>query len=145
MNLLKLTSIIIIMCSANFNTAVADEWENQVKLQLLNVEEELEDIGLTRHQKYTIDNLYEDSTQEHPYYFEAGTQYYVVGACDVDCSDIDMWLYDENRDEVDEDVSDDDMPVLIFTPRQSGIFYVKTKMYECSDTPCSHGHVIMSD
>jgi len=144
MKLLKLTSVLL-LAGASLTTVAASEYDTQVKLQLLEIETELEGLGYTLDRKYTLDTLNEDSTQTHTYYFESGTEYYIVGACDVDCVDIDMWLYDENGNEIDEDESDDDMPVLIVTPKWDGVYYIETKMYDCSDEPCSHGHLIMSD
>lgn len=126
-------------------SAQADDWHKQVRMYLVEIETELESEGYSLLQKYHIDDMYEDSSKESGYYFEAGTEYIVVGACDNDCSDIDMWIYDENRNEIDDDVSDDDVPIVRVTPRRSGIFYVKTKMYNCDAGPCSFGHIIMTD
>jgi len=66
----------------------------------------------------------------------SNTNYQIVAECDVDCSDIDMWLYDENGNLIAEDVLDDDFPVLNVTPVRSAEFTVRLQMFECSIEPC---------
>lgn len=66
----------------------------------------------------------------------AGTSYMLVAECDMDCSDIDMWIYDENGNLIDEDVLDDDVPVLEVTPIRSAEFSVRIEMFACSVEPC---------
>ncbi|WP_299193408.1 toll/interleukin-1 receptor domain-containing protein [uncultured Erythrobacter sp.] len=66
----------------------------------------------------------------------ANTSYRLVAECDMDCSDIDMWLYDENGNMIDEDVLEDDYPILDVTPIRSAEFTVRLQMFACSIEPC---------
>ena len=66
----------------------------------------------------------------------ANTSYMIVGQCDTDCSDIDMWLYDENGNMIDSDTLDDDVPVLEVTPIRSAQFSVRIEMFTCTVQPC---------
>ena len=66
----------------------------------------------------------------------ANTSYMIVGQCDTDCSDIDMWLYDENGNLIDSDTLDDDVPVLEVTPIRSAQFSVRIEMFTCTVQPC---------
>ena len=66
----------------------------------------------------------------------ANTSYRIVAECDIDCSDIDMWLYDENGNLIDEDVLEDDYPILDVTPIRSAEFTVRLQMFACSIEPC---------
>ncbi|MET0648842.1 MAG: hypothetical protein ABW208_19710, partial [Pyrinomonadaceae bacterium] len=68
-----------------------------------------------------------------------GTEYRLVSACDNDCSDIDIVVYDENGNQVASDTSRDDKPVVSVTPRWTGQFRIKVTMYKCSNSPCAYG------
>ncbi len=69
----------------------------------------------------------------------AGTSYMMVAQCDRDCSDIDMWLYDENGNMIDEDVLVDDTPITNVTPIRNARFTLRTRMITCSVEPCYYG------
>ncbi len=69
----------------------------------------------------------------------AGTSYMMVAQCDRDCSDIDMWLYDENGNLIDSDVLVDDTPIVEVTPRRNARFSLRTRMITCSVEPCYYG------
>jgi len=70
---------------------------------------------------------------------DAGTSYMMVAQCDRDCSDIDMWLYDENGNLIDSDVLVDDTPIVEVTPRRNARFSLRTRMITCSVEPCYYG------
>ncbi|MFU7529591.1 hypothetical protein [Qipengyuania sp. ASV99] len=69
----------------------------------------------------------------------SGTSYMMIAQCDRDCSDIDMWLYDENGNLIDEDVLVDDTPIVEVTPIRSARFSLRTRMITCSVEPCYYG------
>lgn len=69
----------------------------------------------------------------------AGTSYMMVAQCDNDCSDIDMWLYDENGNLIDSDVLVDDTPIVEVTPVRNARFSLRTRMISCSVEPCYYG------
>jgi hypothetical protein len=62
-----------------------------------------------------------------------------VAFCDEDCSDIDLYLEDENGNEIDSNVSTDDVPIIECRPAWSGRFQIRVRMYECSVEPCYFG------
>jgi hypothetical protein len=81
---------------------------------------------------------------EHGYYrihnvtLRSGVEYTFVGACDRDCSDLDLQLFDENGNLIDEDLLRDDVPVVSVTPEWTGRFHVKVIMASCSISPCGY-------
>lgn len=70
---------------------------------------------------------------------DAGTSYFIVAQCDIDCSDIDMWIYDENGNLIDEDVLVDDTPIVEVTPMRDARFKIRVGMIDCSSEPCYYG------
>ena len=72
----------------------------------------------------------------HAVTLRGGVEYTFVGACDRDCSDLDLQLYDQNGVLVDQDLLEDDVPVVSVTPEWTGPFTVKVIMASCSVSPC---------
>lgn len=69
----------------------------------------------------------------------AGTSYMIVAQCDRDCSDIDLWLYDENGNLIDSDVLVDDTPIVNVTPIRNARFSLRVGMITCNVQPCYYG------
>jgi hypothetical protein len=70
---------------------------------------------------------------------DAGTSYMIIAQCDGDCSDIDLWLYDENNNLIDEDVLEDDTPIVQVTPIRNARFRIRARMITCNVEPCYYG------
>jgi len=62
--------------------------------------------------------------------------YRLTAVCDGDCSDIDLYLYDENGNIIDDDEEVDDFPIVGCNPKWSGKFKLKVKMVACNINPC---------
>lgn len=69
----------------------------------------------------------------------AGNSYMMIAQCDTDCSDVDMWLYDENGNLIDEDLLVDDTPIVEVNPVRNARFTLRTQMISCSVEPCYYG------
>ena len=70
----------------------------------------------------------------------SGYEYVLIGAGDSSVRDLDLILYDENWHQVDRDSKADNVPIVTVSPRWSGTFYVKIKMY--SGSGCSNVAVL---
>lgn len=67
----------------------------------------------------------------------AGTTYSFVGACDADCSNVDIELIDmRTGGVVGSDMLDDDYPVVHYTPEANGDYMVRLLMQTCTRAPC---------
>jgi hypothetical protein len=73
------------------------------------------------------------------FHLEAGTRYRIIGRCDVDCSDLDLRLFDPASREVDSDVKDDDFPEVEVMPLEDGEYTVRVFMVACKSGPCRFG------
>lgn len=69
----------------------------------------------------------------------AGASYLFQGACDQDCSDVDMEILDPRGRQVALDVESDDQPRVAVEPRQSGQYSVRIWLAQCSVEPCYTG------
>lgn len=74
----------------------------------------------------------------HRIYLYAGETYRFVATCDIDCSDLDLRVRNSTGTIVAEDVLDDDVPVVDFSPSRSGYYRIEVRMWQCSINPCGY-------
>ena len=142
--MLRLSAVLTLL-AVLVPTAGAQSYADQVRSQLDGAKQALRSEGFTRSHDYKIESLDDGAEDTFTVDLEEGREYALVGACDVDCSDMDFWLYDENDNLIDSDTSTDDVPVVRVTPRWSGTFEIRVKMYECSNEPCFYGIGVFGD
>jgi hypothetical protein len=82
------------------------------------------------------DSLNQGGEDQYNVQLVAGRSYTLVGVCDGDCTDLDIALYDENNNLIDQDTLTDDRPIVKVTPRRSARFRMEVTMASCSDEPC---------
>lgn len=84
-------------------------------------------------------SLDDDEETSHEMTVNRGTDYVLFGACDNDCRDLDILVYDPDGDLVRRDVAADDNPVVVFTAAMAGKHRVKVVMADCRTEPCRYG------
>lgn len=62
--------------------------------------------------------------------------YGVLGFCDADCSDLDIYVMDENDEILAQDVLDDAEPGVDFTVTRAGKYIIGAKMISCATDAC---------
>lgn len=77
-----------------------------------------------------------DSAYLWSVYLREGVNYRIYGACDNDCSDLDMEIYAADGVLADRDIATDDTPFVQITPTQTGRAYVRLWVYACAAEPC---------
>lgn len=117
----------------------ATDYEGQVRYQLDSIHRRVSRSGYTRVIEGHIAQIDADATERFTIDLEAGQEYQIVGVCDNDCTDIDLRLYDPSGNLVDEDVLEDDVPVVTVTPDQAGQYAIDGIMYECQTDFCYIG------
>lgn len=73
--------------------------------------------------------LEEGETYLNPTTLLRGHHYVIIGAGDSTVNDLDIKLYDENFNLIDDDGGSDALPVVRVTPRQGGKYHIRVKMY----------------
>lgn len=73
-----------------------------------------------------------------------GAAYRIIGACDNECSNLDIELIDSHGGVVASDTLPDDVPVVNFTPAANGTFIVRIMMQSCTVAPCYAGARMLS-
>lgn len=74
---------------------------------------------------------------------EAGSSYLISGACDFDCTDLDLRLLDAEGEVVAEDIELDDIPLLEFVAPEGRRFLLGIAMESCSDDFCFFGYQVL--
>ena len=74
-----------------------------------------------------------------------GIRYWVYGLCDGDCDDLDLTVYDSSAEILVSDVLPDDVPILSFTPAESGITTLSVDMVSCTGSCDWAVHVFIDD
>lgn len=69
-------------------------------------------------------------------FLRQGVAYRVYGACDDNCSDLDMEIYGADGRLVDRDAAPDDTPYVQLTPSETGRHYVRLWLYACTAGSC---------
>ncbi|MEZ0243649.1 MAG: hypothetical protein ACAH11_09760 [Sphingomonas sp.] len=66
-----------------------------------------------------------------------GSEYSLIGVCDADCENLDIYVTDDKGVEVTKDAEDDDYPVVYI--KRGGTMNVRVVMKGCRDSPCEFG------
>lgn len=116
-----------------------DQWEAQVRRQLSRIDDVFSDNGLSRSHSIGTGTLRNQQSENLTIRLRAGSTYGIVGACDNDCTDLDLAVYSPNGSLLKRDVSDDDLPFIVFRAAVTGTYRIRVIMTSCSTPPCRYG------
>ncbi|MEW5928137.1 MAG: hypothetical protein AB1941_11680 [Gemmatimonadota bacterium] len=128
--------LLVVVVSTGFRQ---DPWAKQVREQLDAILDEMNLSGFALTHDPFVGSLDDAESEDLTVELEAGTEYYLVGACDEDCSDVDLALYNRSGGLVGQDVEEDDYPVLHVEPARAGTYTIRATMAACSEEPCRYG------
>jgi hypothetical protein len=131
----------IVVASAAALTAAsasADEWSDQVQGLIEAAAETYLQNGY-HYGGYTHEGSLGDGESERlTIRIGAGMETQLIGACDTDCSDFDLTVYDSAGREADSDLELDDFPIVSITPRKDGVYTILVQMIDCEADPCRY-------
>jgi len=142
---MKRTAIALAALAGLFLTTTAaaprqqDEWVAQVRRQLQQYGRAVESRGYSLSHQILTGSLDNGESEMVSVRLDIGTLYQIMGACDNDCSDLDLTLYDAAGREIDSDLQVDDYPVVSVEPSRTGNFRIKVTMARCTAEPCRYG------
>jgi hypothetical protein len=114
-------------------------WREQVNGQITAASRTLQDRGYSRTHDIYDGSLDHEENEFLTLTLRAGVEYQILAVCDVDCSDLDLRIYDEDNKEIDSDIETDDVPIVSITPAHNGKFRLKVIMAKCTTSPCFYG------
>ncbi len=116
-----------------------DRYYTQVLTQLESVGEHMRSEGFRSHHRTSTGSMYTGAAVRIDFELFSGTKFVFVGACDANCSDMDLILRDASGAVVSSDTAEGDVPVIIFDPTRAGTYSVTVRMTACSAEPCRYG------
>jgi hypothetical protein len=119
--------------------AAQDQWEQQVRAQLQQAGQRFESEGYVMTHRIFTGSLADDEKTLVTLTLDIGKDYYILGACDTDCTDLDLTIFDSTGKQIDTDVLVDDFPIVEASVARSGTFTIEVTMATCSAEPCRYG------
>ncbi|HET6230047.1 MAG TPA: hypothetical protein VFE05_08260 [Longimicrobiaceae bacterium] len=116
-----------------------DPWREQVRRQLIADAAKMAEYDLTLSHDIMFGDLNSGYQSSFSVQLRGGSTYFIIGECDGDCSDLDLKLYRGDGELLNQDVDDDDHPVIRITPRETRTFRIQPIMASCAHNPCSWG------
>jgi hypothetical protein len=136
---LALTAVAGLVVSTAAAAPQQDEWVAQVRRMLQRAGQEYENRGYQMTHQILTGSLNNGQSEFVSVPLSIGTAYQIMGACDTDCSDLDLVLYDPQGNQLDDDLELDDFPIVAASASRSGSYRVKVTMAKCSAEPCRYG------
>lgn len=136
--------VILLASLISLSTPAAGQWREQVSSRLRQVEASLDQRGLQRIADVRTGSIQEGNYESIALDLTGGWDYVIVGACDNDCSDLDLHLMDPSGTPIVQNVGPDDPPVLQLTAARSGGYELRVGMVGCSVSPCFYGIEVFS-
>jgi hypothetical protein len=131
------TAAVLITSAAGL--AAQDQWTQQVQRMLQDASARYEQQGYHMSHAIYTGSLNDDAQESVTVVLDGGSTYQLMGACDTDCSDMDLVLYDAAGREVDSDVLVDDFPIVSVNVPRTARYRVEVRMPACSREPCRYG------
>ena len=75
----------------------------------------------------------------------AGQRYTLLWVCDLDCSDLDLRMFDAAGTEIAHADDIADLSILSVVPTRSGRYRLRVTMLRCSAAPCGFGVGVYGD
>ncbi len=134
-----------VFCILTLGNISAQTYSDQVYNQLKRVYSTLRQYGDVKLEKTIINNVADDISDDWTFHFSSSKSYLIIGACDNDCSDVDLYITKPNSStNIAKDTERNDNPVLSFKPTYSGRYMVRLKMFNCRESFCYQGFSIYS-
>jgi S1-C subfamily serine protease len=117
-----------------------EPWAQVLAAEIRRVRTNADSLNLIETHDAYIEILKQGVVHEIEYtYDKRGDMVNIAGVCDVDCSDLDIGVYDGSGKEIVIDTEDDDRPVVRFRVVSPGTFKVRVLVSKCSTTRCAFG------
>ncbi|MFM6854461.1 MAG: hypothetical protein ACKOUM_10330, partial [Sphingopyxis sp.] len=121
--------------------AMAQNSYERFVISLLTAQHQYEDFEPSELVDWTgaLRHIDQNRQVEQVYQLEAGTTYRIVGACDTDCTNMDIEVFDAAGTMVGDDRQANDHPYVELTPTETGAYRVHPWVVACRARPCYGG------
>jgi hypothetical protein len=141
----RLALVTLVACIGCVTPALAQNtYQQQIAAQFASLAPVLSQRGFTPVGERLVGSLNREADESILVSLTAGTHYVIVGACDNDCTDVDLQVFSSDGTKLGEDMETDDKPVVEITPSATGQYRVKVLMAACTTNPCYYGVQLFS-
>lgn len=74
----------------------------------------------------------------------ADSLYIILGQCDPDCGDIDLYVTDRSGHTTAQDITTSGHPALSVAPTMTGTYSIRVVMVSCSTEPCYYATQLLA-
>ncbi|MBC7767263.1 MAG: toll/interleukin-1 receptor domain-containing protein [Phycisphaerales bacterium] len=120
----------------------AGDYQQQILARLAQVEQAFVAQGFQQLSPPASGQLPQGQYANVPATLEVGLEYRVIGVCDNDCANFDLFLYDQNNNVISQDNLQDATPIVSVAPQWTGPFTVQAVMQNCTVAPCYYALVL---
>jgi len=142
--LTAIASLTLLSTSAFAQQNQTNTHQNVVASQLRAAEAAYLSLGFRRTTTTGSQSLNDDGNATFNMPVVAGQRYAVLGACDGDCTDLDIKVLDPRGATVTQDAATDDLPTAYFEATQTGNYRLQVTMYQCNSNPCYYQATVVS-
>jgi hypothetical protein len=114
-------------------------WERQVRAQIDEASYEFRNEGFQKITETFIGELEADDDEEYELELSGGYDYIAIGVCDGDCGDLDLVLYDDDDNRLENDIGGDDVPIIAGYVKYDSTYYLEVIMVHCRTATCAYG------
>lgn len=139
-----IVTLAALACAIGASVARADRFEEQVGVQLLAGAVALTNRGYKLSHEVTVRKLPTGGMHTITMQLDEGSSYAITAVCDEDCVDIDLFLYDDNGNQIDKDTQRDDLPVVTVSPKWTATFRLHVLIPACNASRCTFGVGVFS-
>ncbi len=141
--LFKMSACAAILSITGLAGADTNRYEEVVQAQILAVSEVVfESFNSADPVEYFDGTVASDGNVSFDLPVYPDRTYALIGACDQDCGDIDLYVRDGSGYEIDKDTETDDSPVVTFTSQRGETYSARLRMYNCDTSICYYGVVM---
>ena len=123
----------------------ANAQQSAIDSQLTRLSARMESRNMAQASRDLTGSLRNGQRTEWTIFLVKGVDYRIQGVCDNDCRDLDQVLLDERGNEISQDTSTDDIPIVNARPKWTGRFTLRVIMEDCKVNPCNYGVRFFSD
>jgi len=127
-----------VACLTATASAQTSEYRQQLDQQLQNSRNLFQQQGYTLAAGPFTGALPAGGKERFTMPVERGVSYKILGICDNDCSNVDLRVFNMNGQNIGEDVTPDDIPIVELEPTGNGTVQFEAHMVACSAEPCYH-------
>ena len=130
--------------AATTSAAAQNTYQQQIRSQMANHTQTVRQQGYSPERELITGSLNDDASEGMRLNLQGGTRYVIIGACDNDCSDVDLRIWAPDGTKMDEDILTDDTPILEFVAPVTGQYRLSVEMPSCRQNPCYWGVQVFS-